>query len=138
MGAFSVTCSPFPGEARVHRLSNPCADPRKLTQSVLQVTEMLGMYQAELARVLQLQCGDIGRLANGQRVLECGSVAWDEAVLFIRLYQALYEKLGGDGVAMCNWLRRDNKPLGGVPLLLIVDDGRLRWALDYVENHLQV
>lgn len=135
MGAFSVTCSPSP---RVHQLSNPCADPRKLTQSVLQVTEMLGMYQAELARVLQLQCGDIGRLANGRRVLERGTVAWGEAVLFIRLYEALYEKLGGDGVAMCNWLRRDNEQIGGVPLLLIVDEGRLRRTLDYVQNHLQV
>lgn len=114
----------------MHELDNPLVGRRKLTQSVLQVTEMLGMYQAELARILGLQCGDIGELAAGKCVLEPDTCAWQQAVLFIRLYESLYRQHAGDGVAMRHWLRRDNTELKGVPLMLMVDDGHLAQVLE--------
>ena len=100
------------------------------------ITEMLGMYQAELARVLGVRCGDIGDLANARRTLEPGSEAWQRAIGFVRLYEALFEKTGGEGPAMCHWLRADHPDLGGVPLLLMVDDGRLMYVVDYLESQL--
>jgi hypothetical protein len=104
---------------------------------VLQITEMLDLYRAELARVLQLKCEDVAQLASGRRELEPGTPAWDQAILFVRFYQALFEKMAGDGVAMHHWLRADNPRLNGVPLLLMVDDGRLAELLDHVEQDME-
>ena len=110
-------------------------DPRRLTQSVLQVTELLGLYQAELARVLQLNCGDIGALASGRRCLEPGTIAWEQARLLVRLYQSLYVRQKGNGAAMCHWLRVPQWSLrGDVPHLLMVDDGRLDDVLRCLEQ----
>jgi hypothetical protein len=53
-------------------------DPRELTQAVLQITTMLDMFQAELARVLEVNCGDIGQLSCAQKLLEQDS-HWQQA-----------------------------------------------------------
>ena len=109
-------------------------DPRGLTQAVFQVTELLGLYQAELARILHLNCGDVGRLASGHCCLEPGTVAWQQAGLFVRLQQALYRRERGNGVAMRHWLRVPHPVLGGVPHLLLVDDGRLDDVVRWLER----
>jgi hypothetical protein len=57
----------------VFQITASVDDPRTLTQVVLQVTTMLDMLQAELARVLQVNCGDIGLLSSGRRVIEAGT-----------------------------------------------------------------
>ena len=44
----------------VFKIENATANERSLSQSVIQVIELLGMYHAELARILGQQCGDIG------------------------------------------------------------------------------
>lgn len=51
-------------------VSAPSDDQRQRTQGVLQVIDMLDLYQAELARIPGLQCGDIGELANVQKLLQ--------------------------------------------------------------------
>jgi len=100
---------------------------------VLQIVDMLGLYQAELARVLRLKCGDVGRLAAAQQCLEPATPAWEQAQLLLRCYRALYVARQGDGVAMRHWLRVPDRALGGVPHLLIVDDGRLADVVDCLE-----
>lgn len=110
-------------------------DPRRLTQAVLQIVAMLDLFQAELARVLHLKCGDIGELAAARRCLEPGSAAWDQAQLLVRCYRALFDRMHGDGVAMRHWLRVPQPGLDGVPHLLIVDDDRLRAVVDYLEQN---
>lgn len=100
-------------------------DPRRLTQCVLQITALLDMYQAELARVLGVHCGDIGQLAGGQQCLQPATQAWTRARLFVRFYQLLYRHMDGDGVAMRHWLRVEQQQLAGMPHRLIVDDARL-------------
>ena len=75
------------------QIPDPGEDPRALSHSVLQAGELLGLYQAELARILHLQCGDIRRLANGQWLLEPDAVSWRQARLFIRFYRALHDRL---------------------------------------------
>jgi hypothetical protein len=99
---------------------------------VLQAAELLGLYRAELARMLPLQCGDIGRLSAARELLVQGSRSWQQAVLFIRFYRALFAVMEGDGAAMCHWLRAPDLELEGVPLLLLVDDNRLAGVLEYV------
>ena len=109
-------------------------EPRQLTQSVLQVIALLDMYQAELARVLQLQCSDIGELSAAQRCLDPGSPSWDQAQLFVRFYQLLYGRMNADGVAMRHWLRKHHPVLGNTPHLLIVDEGRLAEVVSHLEH----
>jgi hypothetical protein len=116
----------------VFEITEDTSDPRRLTQSVLQVIDMLDMYQAELARVLCLRCGYIGELATAQRCLVPGTGAWDEATLFVRFYRLLYDRMDGDGVAMRHWLRVENAALGGVPHLMIVDENRLADVVSYL------
>jgi len=116
------------------RLNNPMENERRLSQSVIQVTEILGMYHAELARILGLQCGDIGELTSGKRCIKQNSEAWQRGVLFIETYHQLFDYFEGDAVAMYHWMRADNKQLGGTPHFLIVDDGELQVIHDYLSQ----
>ena len=109
-------------------------EPRELTRSVLQIVALLGLFQAELARVLHLKCGDIGELASARHCLEPDTEAWQQALLFVRLYRALYASMDGDGVAMRHWLRVEHAALGGVPHRLIVDEDRLQEVVMYLEQ----
>ena len=118
----------------VFKITNPYASERKLSQSVIQVTDMLGMYNAELARILGQQCGDIGELISGQRCITKDSDAWNRAVLFIDIYHQLYDYFEGDGVAMYHWMRTYNKYLNGTPHLLIVDEGNLQSVHKYLQQ----
>ena len=118
---------------QLFELSTPTETPRRLTQSVLQITEMLGMYQAELARVLGLQCGDIGELSSGRRCLELNTQAWRQALLFVEMYQALYALHCGDGVAMYHWLRSTHDGLESSPHLLMVDHHQLGRVVDHLQ-----
>ncbi len=119
----------------IHRLTDPLSNPRRLSQSVLQISDMLAMYRAELARVLRLQCRDIGELANGRWLLEPDTAAWVQARHLVDFYQLLYDRLEGDGVAMRHWLRREHPAFQRPPLLMMVDDGRLTELLSYLRSH---
>ncbi|QKQ25367.1 hypothetical protein [Candidatus Reidiella endopervernicosa] len=118
----------------VHRLTDPFSSLQRLSQSVVQAGEMLGLYRAEVARLLGLQCEDVGALFEGRNLLVEGSDAWDRAEQFIRLYQALHERMEGDGVRMYHWLRAESGEFGSSPFLLMVDEGRLADVLAYLEQ----
>lgn len=109
----------------VFEIASIPGEPRRLTQTVLQITSMLDLYQAELARVLGIQCGDIGHLASGRQCLQPDTDTWDRATQFVRFYQLLFRRMAGDGVAMRHWLRIEDRQLEAVPHRLIVDEGRL-------------
>jgi hypothetical protein len=97
---------------------------------------MLDLYQAELARILHLQCTDIGRLANGQALLQPGTTAWEQARDFIKFYGFLYEHHAANGVAMRNWLRRRHKAFGQTPHLMLVDEYRLQELIGHLQEGL--
>jgi len=118
----------------VFRLTNPLQNERKITQSVIQIGDMLGMYQAELARILGQQCGDVAKLATGRECIKKQSTAWANAVLFIDIYQLLFDYFEGDGVAMYHWMRADNIHLQGTPHKMIVDDHKLQCIYDYLQQ----
>ena len=109
-------------------------EPRKLTQTVLQITWMLDLYQAELARVLGIKCGDIGQLANGYEQLSPDTDAWARARQLVNCYQLLFRHLAGDGVAMRHWLRIEQCGLGGIPHRLMVDEGRLDDVIEFLKH----
>jgi len=105
------------------KLSDVNHKPSTLTPALLQASHMLGLYHAELARILKMQCADVGELANAQQLLEENSIAWQQAEKFISIFECLYLKFQGDEALMCNWLRKLNADLNGVPLYLMVDEG---------------
>jgi len=116
----------------VFKISAPFESERKISQSVIQIIELLGMYHAELARVLGQQCGDIGELTSGKSCIKKDTKAWTQAVLFINMYHQLFDYFEGDGVAMYHWMRAHNKQLNGTPHFLIVDDNKLQAIYDYL------
>jgi hypothetical protein len=119
----------------VHEIKlNDLKDARQLTQAVLQITQMLGMYQAELARILGLQCSDIGALASASQVLTEGSLEWGKARQFVALYERLYRFFAGDAVAIFHWLRASHTALDDTPLILLVDEDRLDEVLAWFDS----
>lgn len=96
---------------------------------------MLDLYQAEVARILHLQCADISRLAQGQEILKHGSSAWIVAQDFVRFYQLLHRYHAGQGVPMRNWLRRQHNDFSRTPHLMLVDDNRLQALIQWLESH---
>ena len=121
----------------VFRIEDPYHSERRISQSVIQVIELLGMYHAELARILGQQCGDIGQLSSGQACIRKDSEAWQRAVLFIDTYHLLLDVFDADSVAMYHWMRAYNSELDGTPHFLIVDDGELQSIYDYLSDVLQ-
>lgn len=116
------------------QINPPTGDARRLTQAIIQVTDILGMYRAELARVIGCRCGDIGRLDSAQELLQPGSSEWGNAELFVAFYRLLYEACSGDGVQMRHWLHAENADLGKSPHRLIVDHASLAQVVAYLET----
>jgi len=98
---------------------------KMLTQAVLQITQMLGVYHAELARILHCQCSDIGAISNGKRLILKDSTAWSQAEKYILIYQKIHVLFDGNEALMNNWLRKYNQKLQAVPLYAMVDERRL-------------
>ncbi len=106
---------------------------KKFTQAVLQITQMLGIYHAELARILCLQCADIGELSSANKVLSKNSVAWAQAEKFIELYDCLYVLKQGDEALMNNWLRKEHKCFLAAPLYMMVDELKIDEVLSVLK-----
>ena len=119
----------------VFRIKDATESERKLSQSVIQIIELLGMYHAELARILGQQCGDIGKLSSGQSCIKKNTEAWQQACLLVKTYNLLFDCFEGDGIAMYHWMRAHNKALEGTPHFLIVDDHKLQIIHDYLSQN---
>ena len=119
----------------MHKITAPIEHSRQLTQAVLQVIDLLGMYQAELARILGLQCSDIGDMAAAKQFIVMDSEAGKKASLLVRLYNLLYDRFSGDEALMCHWFRRHDDGLSGAPFYLIVDEHKLEAVISFLEQH---
>jgi hypothetical protein len=116
----------------VFEIASAPAQPRKLTRCVLQITALLDMFQAELARVPGVRCGDIGLLASGRQCSQPATSSWSRAVGLVRFYQLLIDRMQGDGVAMRHWLRVEDATLGGIPHRMLVDENRMNELLEFL------
>lgn len=63
------------------------------------ITRVPGMYWAELAKVLHIKCEDVCQFADDRQCLEQDTESWEQAILFVRLYEMLYEYCKGDEAA---------------------------------------
>ncbi len=119
---------------KAFKITLPVSEAKAVSYSVLQASQILAMLNAELARVLKLQCADIVALGATQTTLQPQTMAWQQAQRFIQFYNLLCDKFSGDAVAMRHWLRTENKTLAAVPLLLIIDDGRLDDVIHFMAS----
>ncbi|MCW8825385.1 MAG: hypothetical protein OQK78_03070 [Gammaproteobacteria bacterium] len=117
-----------------HRLTAPLSSPHKLSQSVVQAGEMLGLVRAEVARILEFRCENISALYDGRLILEEGTSAYENAALFIRFYQALYDRMEGSEPKMIHWLRGRKRDLDNSPFYLMIDEGKLGLVVKYLES----
>ena len=101
---------------------------------MLQITQMLGVYNAELARILRVQCNDIGELSSANNVISIDSSSWVEAEKYIKIFECLYELHQGNEALMNNWIRKNHKQLQAVPLYLMVDELRIDDVLDVLKK----
>lgn len=114
------------------QITDTGTDPARLTQSVLQIRDFLNLYNAELARILCLNCADITQLGVARHYLEVDTAAWEQALLFRETYQILFKRHQGNGVAMNHWLRKWHAVMKPSPLLLMVDFSGLQTVHDYL------
>jgi len=109
-------------------------DAEQLTRAVVQITELLGLYRAEMASILHIQCADMAAMCCARRVLTFGTPSWRRATSMVRFYNVLYEQFSGNSTAVNNWLRRDHRALRGVPLLLIIDHDKLDEVVGFFDG----
>lgn len=83
-----------------HKLFLEHLDNKIISQFLSQAAEMLVLYKAGRARILCLNCADIGTLALGKEYIEENSLSWQQAELFIHFHNNLYYYFQGDGVMM--------------------------------------
>jgi len=113
-------------------------DPVRLSRDIVQIMQMLQLYQAEVARILGLNCGDVASLARAQTLLVKDTPAWQRACLLVRCYRALYARYRGDSIVMYHWLHRDLPELGATPHRLLVDEHALEAVVACLERGPQV
>jgi hypothetical protein len=72
------------GRDRALALEPHCDDPLTLSRNVVQIMDMMQLYQAEVARILGLQCADVAALAQARTHLRPRNHAWRQACLLVR------------------------------------------------------
>ncbi len=117
------------------RLQDVNHDELGLSRAIIQVMQLLGLYHAELARILHLSCGDVAKLAAAKHQLHKNSVAWIEAEKLVQVFEALFALCDADEACMHNWLRRHNQQLDGTPLYEMVDHLQIDRVLGLLSDH---
>lgn len=117
----------------MHRIDNPFSSPESLGHAVVQAGEMLGIDRAEVASIINFMCEGTAARFEDRVVLEPNTESWRRAELFVRLYQALFDAMDGNGAQMVHWLHSENPALGGEPLVIMEDQGRLVDVLELLE-----
>ena len=100
----------------------------------MQIAQMLGIYNAELASLLGLRCNDIAEFSTARKTLKSNTPAWTRSESFVALYECLYAHCLGAEACMHNWLRRGHDGLQGVPLYLMIDERKIEAVLGELKN----
>ena len=106
----------------------------KLTLAVLQAADMLGLYGAELARILNVLCSVVSLMSNGKKLLETDSKTRDRGLRSLEFYELLGKTPGHHEADMHHWLRVEHKQLQKSPLLEMVDHNGLRKVMNCLKD----
>lgn len=122
--------------SRALRAARPAADTDHealvASRATIRAAGILGVRNAELARIVGLSEAQISRVSHGQAVLE--GKARELGLLFVRLFRGLAGIVGADDEAARSWLRSDNLALGARPIDRIQTVNGLVEAVAYVDS----
>lgn len=110
-------------------------DPRSgavLTKAVLRAANLLGLNDAQVARIIGVSAASLSRLRQA-RLIDPESKEGELALLFVRLYRSLDGLMSGDQDALRAWFHAPNRHLGGVPAELVQTIRGLVNAIEYLD-----
>ena len=112
---------------------NDVARAEVLTKAVLRAATHLKITNRALGKTLGVSESTISRLQTGAKILEPKSKPFEIGALFVRLYRGLDAIVGGDDTVSAQWLKNNNKVLGGRPLDMIQSLEGLVNVIQYVD-----
>ena len=127
----------MPAAAKTSRA--PIPDPtarraRVLTSATLKAAELLGITQADLARIIGVSAPTVSRMKAGAYRLSEERKEWSLAALLVRLYRSVDSIVAGRTEDARAWMWGANRDLGGaVPAELIADVQGLVHVVDYLD-----
>ena len=80
-----------------------------LIASINYATDSLGLYRAELARILGLMCSDVGDSLQLDNLLNHNAETSMRAQRFVIFFSRLENLFNHDHIKMVHWFRAENK-----------------------------
>jgi len=105
-----------------------------LTKGALRAGELLGLTHAELAQVLHLDGQAISAMEAGIEPLRADTPTGQQAIMLIKIHQALMANVGLDVEAVKRWMASHNAALAGTPASLIQTEEGMRAVLAYLQS----
>ncbi len=106
---------------------------KTLSRATLRAAQLLGLTQAELARILGLSRATVSRMAAGGYPLAEGQKSWELAALFVRLFRSLDALVGSKDDQAQAWLNSENTALGATPRQMICKAEGLVSVVHYLD-----
>jgi uncharacterized protein (DUF2384 family) len=104
-----------------------------LTTATLRAGGLLGLKDADIARILGVSPATLSRLRNHERAISPASKEGELALLLVRIYRSLDGILGEDREAMRAWFHDNNRHLRGIPAELVRTAPGLVRVVEYLD-----
>ena len=104
-----------------------------VSKALIRAAERLDISKTELSKILGLSAPTITRLYGGNYLLEEKRKEWEFALLLIRIFRSLDSILGNEKTSQ-QWLKNNNKSLGGKPIDLIQQTEGLVRVVQYLDS----
>lgn len=104
-----------------------------LSKATLNASALLGLSNAELAKVLGISRPSVSRIASGRRHIDSHSREGETALILVRIFRSLDQLVGGDSSRRTAWMTSHNKAISGVPKTAIQTMHGLVHTIDYLD-----
>jgi uncharacterized protein (DUF2384 family) len=115
----------------------PIPDARHVVlEAALKAAGLLGLSQAQLARVIGIDPSTLSRRISRDRGLDQGTKEYEAALLWIRLFRSLHAIVGGHDATARAWLASPNLAFAGRRPRDLIDstEGLVR-VVQYLDAH---
>jgi hypothetical protein len=109
-------------------------DDQVLTKSALRAGAWLGLADADLSKVLDLDGNALPAMKEGSELLHVGTPSAKRAITLIKIHQALTANVGLGEEAVKRWMASHNTALAGTPASLIQTEEGMRAVLAYLQS----
>jgi len=82
-----------------------------LSKATLKASALLGLSNAELAKVLGISRPSVSRIASGSRHIDSLSREGEMALILVRIFRSLDQLVGGDSCRRTAWMTSHNKAI---------------------------